>query len=60
LTAVEQQAERVRRQREFEHRSEKGSEAKGILASLFGTWRLQGLDFYQCCLSLLSAQNPTL
>lgn len=27
-------------------RSEKGSEAKSILASLFGTWRLQGLDFY--------------
>ncbi|MFL6277199.1 MAG: transposase [Blastocatellia bacterium] len=41
-------------------RSEKGSEAKGILAWLFGTWRLQRLDLYQCCLSLLSAQNPTL
>ena len=41
-------------------RSEKGSEAKSILASLFGTWKLQGLDFYQCCLSLLAAQNPTL
>jgi transposase len=123
LTAVEQQGERVRRQREFEQellkvcrphlkrkrrqsrlcerierflpelfvfvtdprvpadnnaaersvreivvsrkisggtRSEKGSDAKSILASLFGTWRLQGLDFYQCCLSLLAAQNPTL
>lgn len=121
LTAVEQQGERVRRQREFEQellkvcrphlkkkrvqsrlcerierflpelfmfvadprvpsdnnaaersvreivvsrkisggtRSEKGSEAKSILASLFGTWRLQGQDFYQCCLSLLAAQNP--
>lgn len=41
-------------------RSEKGSEAKSILASLFGTWKLQGLDFYQCCLSLLAAQNPIL
>jgi transposase len=41
-------------------RSEKGSEAKSILASLFGTWRLQGQDFYQCCLSLLAAQNPIL
>jgi hypothetical protein len=41
-------------------RSGKGSEAKSILASLFGTWKLQGRDFYQCCLSLLSAQNPTL
>ena len=123
LSAVEQQAERVRRQREFEQellkmcrphlkrkrvqsrlcerierflpelfvfvanprvpsdnnaaersvremvvsrkisggtRSEKGSEAKGLLASLFGTWRLQHLDLYQCCLSLLSAQNSTL
>jgi len=41
-------------------RSASGSESKGILASLFGTWRLQGRDFYQCCLSLLTAQNPTL
>ena len=41
-------------------RSEKGSEAKGILASLFGTWRLQGQDFYQCCLSLLAANIPTI
>jgi len=41
-------------------RSEKGSEAKSILASLFGTWRLQGLDFYQCCWNLLTTQNPTL
>ena len=41
-------------------RSAQGSEAKSILASLFGTWRLQGRDFYQCCLSLLTAQNPTL
>jgi hypothetical protein len=41
-------------------RSAQGSEAKSILASLFGTWKLQGRDFYQCCLSLLAAQNPTL
>jgi len=41
-------------------RSEKGSETKSILASLFGTWRLQGLDFYQCCWNLLAAKNPTL
>jgi transposase len=41
-------------------RSEKGSEAKSILASLFGTWRLQGVDFYQSCWNLLTAQNPTL
>ena len=41
-------------------RSASGSETKSILASLFGTWRLQGRDFYQCCLSLLTAQNPTL
>ena len=41
-------------------RSAQGSEAKSILASLFGTWKLQGQDFYQCCLRLLTAQNPTL
>jgi transposase len=41
-------------------RSEKGSETKSILASLFGTWRLQGLDFYQSCWNLLAANNPTL
>lgn len=40
-------------------RSAKGSETKSILASLFGTWRLQGLDFYQCCWNLLIAKNPT-
>src|SRR5438128_3662939 len=40
-------------------RSERGSETKSILASLFGTWRLQGLDFYQCCWNLLAAKNPT-
>jgi transposase len=41
-------------------RSEKGSETKSILASLFGTWRLRQLDFYQSCLDLLTANNPTL
>jgi transposase len=41
-------------------RSERGSETKSILASLFGTWRLQHLDFYQSCWNLLAAQNPTL
>jgi hypothetical protein len=41
-------------------RSETGSETKSILASLFGTWRLQGLDFYQCCWNLLAAKNQTL
>lgn len=41
-------------------RSETGSETKSILASLFGTWRLQGLDFYQCCWNLLAANNPTI
>jgi hypothetical protein len=41
-------------------RSETGSETKSILASLFGTWRLQGLDFYQCCWNLLAAKKSTL
>ena len=41
-------------------RSNKGSETKSILASLFGTWRLQGLDFYQSCWNLLTVNNPTL
>jgi hypothetical protein len=41
-------------------RSETGSETKSILASLFGTWKLQGLDFYQCCWNLLAANNPTI
>jgi Transposase IS66 family. len=41
-------------------RSERGSETKSILASLFGTWRLRRLDFYQSCLDLLTANNPTL
>jgi hypothetical protein len=41
-------------------RSETGSETKSILASLFGTWKLQQLDFYQSCWNLLAANNPTL
>jgi len=41
-------------------RSETGSETKSILASLFGTWRLQGLDFYQSCWNLLAPNNQTL
>jgi transposase len=40
-------------------RSARGSETKSILASLFGTWRLQGKDFYECCWNLLAANNPT-
>ena len=35
-------------------RSQQGSETKSILASLFGTWRLQGLDPYRALNSLLS------
>lgn len=34
-------------------RSEKGSETKFILASLFGTWRLQNKNPFQECLNLL-------
>ncbi len=41
-------------------RSDRGSETKSILASLFGTWKLQRLDFYQSCQNLLTANNPTL
>ena len=41
-------------------RSARGSETKSILASLFGTWRLQRLDLYQRCWNLLTAKNPTL
>ena len=40
-------------------RSETGSETKSILASLFGTWRLQQLDFYKSCWNLLAANNMT-
>ena len=37
-------------------RSEKGSETKSILASLFGTWRLRQLDFYQSCLEFTDSK----
>jgi len=38
-------------------RSAKGSETKAVLASLFGTWRLQGLNpFIACCKLLASPQ----
>ncbi len=36
-------------------RSEQGSETKSILASLFGTWRLQGRDPYQAVRRVLTA-----
>ena len=35
-------------------RSERGSETKSILASLFGTWRLQERNPYQALQSILS------
>lgn len=35
-------------------RSEQGSETKSVLASLFGTWRLQGRDPYQAVRRLLT------
>jgi transposase len=38
-------------------RSEKGSETNSILASLFGTWRLLGLDLYESCRKILTAQK---
>ena len=39
-------------------RSPRGSETKGILASLFGTWRLQGLNpFVACCRLLASPES---
>jgi transposase len=37
-------------------RSEKGSETKSILTSLFGTWRLLGLDLYESCRKILTTQ----
>jgi len=39
-------------------RSDKGSEAKSISASLFGTWLLQGRDLYQACQAVLTAPIP--
>lgn len=38
-------------------RSEKGSETKSIMASLFGTWRLLGLDLYESCRKILTAKK---
>jgi len=39
-------------------RSPKGSETKSILASLFGTWRLRGLDPYQAVRRTLTGPQP--
>jgi transposase len=36
-------------------RSEQGSDTKGILASLFGTWRLRALNPLRACCQLLAA-----
>jgi len=36
-------------------RSEQGSETKSVLASLFGTWLVQGLNVYEACRQLLAA-----
>ena len=41
-------------------RSEKGSQTKSILASLFGTWRLSGLDLYESCRRILTSQKSQL
>lgn len=40
-------------------RSDKGSETKSVLASLFGTWRLQGRDPYQAARQTLTRLLPT-
>jgi hypothetical protein len=37
-------------------RSDEGSETKSILASLFGTWQLQGRNLYQACRRLLISE----
>ena len=39
-------------------RSEQGSETKSILASLFGTWRLQERNPYRALQSILSKPLP--
>ena len=39
-------------------RSEQGSETKSVLASLFGTWRLQGRDPYHAVRRVLTAPQP--
>ncbi len=38
-------------------RSNQGSETKSILASLFGTWQLQGRNLYTACRRLLIGQQ---
>ena len=38
-------------------RSTKGSETKMVLASLFGTWRLRGLDTLQECCRILATEQ---
>jgi transposase len=40
-------------------RSEQGSETKSVLASLFGTWRLQGRDPYHAVRQTLTQPLPT-
>ncbi len=40
-------------------RSEQGSETKSVLASLFGTWRLQGRDPYHAVRRILTQPLPT-
>ena len=40
-------------------RSPKGSDTKMVLASLYGTWRLRGLDPLHECQRLLTAQTST-
>ena len=40
-------------------RSDQGSETKSILASLFGTWRLQGRDPYHAVQQTLAQPLPT-
>ena len=40
-------------------RSERGSETKSVLASLFGTWRLQGRDPYHAVRRTLTQPLPT-
>ncbi len=36
-------------------RSEQGSETKSVLASLFGTWLVQGVNVYEACRQMLAA-----
>jgi len=41
-------------------RSDRGSETKGIMASLFGTWRLQGRDVHEACGEILTGSTGKL